>query len=94
MAELIFNEQLGSDKSGNESIAQVSKPTGKHGKATNCHSATNAMVATTNSFGHLSVKELSDANNDNYKAKESSDSASSTGIEEITNEEVHQLLFS
>jgi hypothetical protein len=94
MAELIFNEQLGSDESGEESVVQVSKPTGKRRKVTNCCSTTNAMVATTNSFGHLSVEELSDANDDDYEAKESSESASSTDIEEITNEEVRQLLFS
>jgi hypothetical protein len=94
MAELIFNEQLGSDESAEEGVVKLSKPTGKRGKGTNRHSAMNATVATTNSFGHLSVEDESGANDDDYEAKESSESASSTDIEEITNEEVRQLLFS
>jgi hypothetical protein len=93
MAELIFNEQLGSDESGNEAVVQSSKPMGERGKG-NRRSAPSATLPTSNSFDRLSVEEASDANDNDYEAKESSDSASSTDIEEITNEEVCQLLFS
>lgn len=93
MAELILNEQLGSDESGDEAPPELAKPTGKRRKGTNSRIAPNAVPATSNSFGHLSVEEASDANDDNYEANDSPSSASSTEIEEITNEEVCELCF-
>jgi hypothetical protein len=93
MAELILNEQLGSDESGDEAPPELAKPTGKRRKGANSRIAPNAVPATSNSFGHLSVEEASDANDDNYEANDSSSSASSTEIEEITNEEVCESCF-
>jgi len=94
MAELIFNEQLGSDESGDEAPPKLAKLTGKRRKGTNSQIAPNAVPATSNSFGHLLVEEASDANDDDYEANDlSSLSASSMEIEEITNEEVCESCF-
>jgi len=94
MAELIANERLGSDDSGNESISQSPKPAVKRRKGTNGRALPNTVLATANSFDCLSVEEASDADDNNYEVKESSSSASSTDLEEITNEEVCEFCFS
>jgi hypothetical protein len=54
----------------------------------------NMVLATAKSFDCLSVEEASNTDDDNYEVKESSSSASSTDLEEITNGEVCEFCFS
>jgi hypothetical protein len=69
---------------------QLPKPPGKHRKQAS--SQVSALV-THNQFDPLSVEDASDTNDNDYEAKESSSSAFSTDIEEITNEEVYVCDF-
>ena len=94
MAKIIASGLRGSDQSGDEGAANLSKPQVQHTKAKKKKTQLQpATLEIPNLFNGLSAEKASDANGEPYKdelspLKSPSDSESNTEMDDIINKEV------